>query len=83
MVRAPWLAGETGRTEENLVQLFDVVPTALDLAGIDPLHVHFAQTLIPYLDGTSGAKGGEVGEMSSAKLGAEPRDEGALELRPV
>lgn len=33
----------------ELVQLFDIVATTLELAQIAPKHVHFSQTLSPYM----------------------------------
>ena len=76
VIRAPFLdenAVGNGREEPNLVQLYDIVPTALDIAGIDPLHVHFAQTLIPYLDGSSEAAKAR-GEVALTADGDPPRD---------
>ena len=49
-VRAPFVPNAAkGRTVRELVQLFDIVATTLELADIESKHVHFAQTLVPYL----------------------------------
>jgi choline-sulfatase len=45
--RAP--GGASGHVVEEPVELHDVMPTFLDLAGIEPRHTHFARSLIPQL----------------------------------
>lgn len=50
VIRAPFLnAAAKDTIVDDLVQLFDVVPTVLDMAGIEAKHVHFAQSLIGLL----------------------------------
>ena len=55
------------------VQLFDIVPTFLELAGIDEEHVHYGRSLVPQLNGAEG----EAGRFVFAEGGYgthEPRD---------
>ena len=50
VIRAPFLpAPAAGRTSGELVQLFDIVATTLEIAQIEPKHVHFSRSLAPYL----------------------------------
>jgi len=43
-----------GHVSSEIVELYDVMATCLDLAGIKAEHTHFARTLIPQLQGGSG-----------------------------
>ena len=49
LVRLP--GGTQGRTIEGPVELMDLMPTVLELAGITPRHTHFATSLLPELMG--------------------------------
>jgi len=52
VLRAPFLpraAARAGTTTGELVQLFDIVATTLEMASIEPRHVHFSRSLTPYL----------------------------------
>jgi choline-sulfatase len=52
VVRAPGMA--RGHVVEEPVEAFDVMATALELAGIVPQHTHFARSLVPQLGGAAG-----------------------------
>ncbi len=58
LVRIPLIArvpgAAEGHTVEAPVELFDIMPTILDLAGIQVRHTHFARSLIPQLEGGTG-----------------------------
>ena len=43
-----------GHIVNEQVELFDIMPTILELAGIKAEHTHFAQSLIPQLEGKAG-----------------------------
>jgi len=46
--------GTPGHVSPELVELFDVMPTCLDLAGTKATHTHFARSLMPQLHGSAG-----------------------------
>lgn len=46
--------GKRNVVSEETVELFDVMPTCLDLAGTKARHTHFARTLVPQLNGNHG-----------------------------
>ncbi len=52
LIRAPGCAG--GHVADGLVELADVMPTCLELAGIEVRHTHFARSLVPELRGGPG-----------------------------
>jgi choline-sulfatase len=58
LLRVPLIArmpgGAKGHVCDEPVELFDVMSTCLDLAGIEAQHTHFAHSLIPHLKGASG-----------------------------
>ena len=39
---------------EEIVELYDVMPTCLELANVEPQHTHFARSLMPQLRGERG-----------------------------
>ncbi|MFL6448303.1 MAG: sulfatase-like hydrolase/transferase [Bryobacteraceae bacterium] len=45
---------KAGHVSREIVELFDVMATCLDLAGIEAKHTHFARTLSPQLRGEPG-----------------------------
>jgi len=55
IVRAP--GAVQGHVCEEVVELFDVMATTLELAGIEPRHTHFARSLAPQLRGLRGDPG--------------------------
>ena len=52
IVRTP--NGKAGHVVEEPVELFDLMPTVLGLADIEPTHTHFASDLAPQLAGAGG-----------------------------
>lgn len=52
IVRVP--AGKAGIVAEDMVELYDVMQTALDLAGTAANHTHFSRSLAPQLNGGHG-----------------------------
>ena len=46
--------GVKGHVSEEIVELYDVMATCLDLAGIEAQHTHFARSLRPQLHGAPG-----------------------------
>ncbi len=52
LARVPGM--KAGHVSRDPVELFDVMATCLELAGIPARHTHFARTLIPQLSGTPG-----------------------------
>lgn len=52
MIRTP--NGCRGHSVLEQVELFDILPTVLELAGIEAQHDHFAQSLVPQLLGATG-----------------------------
>jgi arylsulfatase A-like enzyme len=55
MIRAP--GGAAGHVVEEMVELFDIMPTMLELAGTQAGHTHFARSLVPQLAGAPGDVG--------------------------
>mgnify|MGYP001182330000 FL=1 len=58
MVRVPLLiktpGNKAGHVVKEQVELFDIMATVLELAGIKAEHTHFAQSLVPQLSGAPG-----------------------------
>ena len=52
IIRGPGV--EAGHAPPNPVELFDIMPTTLEHAGIEATHTHFAQSLQPQLAGDQG-----------------------------
>jgi choline-sulfatase len=50
----PGQAGAKNHVVREQIQVFDIFPTALELAGITPNRTHFATSLVPQLLGASG-----------------------------
>jgi len=46
--------GVSGTVSRELVELFDIMPTCLELAGTKANHTHFARNLLPQLRGSPG-----------------------------
>ena len=46
--------GKAGVVADDMVELYDVMATALDLAGTHAHHTHFARSLVPQLNGGKG-----------------------------
>lgn len=45
---------KAGHVVKEQVEMFDIMPTVLELAGIKAEHTHFAKSLVPQLRGASG-----------------------------
>ena len=58
LTRVPLIAdipgGASGHVVEECVQLYDIMPTVLDLAGIEPQHSIYADSLLSQLKGKNG-----------------------------
>ena len=52
IIRAP--GAQAGHVSREIVELFDIMPTCLELAGIPAAHTHFARSLMPQLGGGRG-----------------------------
>jgi arylsulfatase A-like enzyme len=52
IARVPGMA--KGRVSEEIVELYDIMATVLELAGIQAQHTHFARSLVPQLRGERG-----------------------------
>jgi choline-sulfatase len=52
LIRSPGC--QAGHVVREQVELFDIMATMLDLAGVEARHDHFAQSLVPQLRGASG-----------------------------
>jgi choline-sulfatase len=46
--------GKAGVVAEDMIELYDLMPTALELAGTRADHTHFARSLVPQLNGETG-----------------------------
>ena len=46
--------GKAGVVADDMIELYDVMQTALDLAGTEAHHTHFARSLVPQLNGGKG-----------------------------
>lgn len=46
--------GKQGHVSAELIELYDIMPTCLDLAAAKTTHTHFARTLMPQLHGGPG-----------------------------
>lgn len=45
---------QAGHVSREIVELFDIMPTTLELAGVECRHTHFARSLMPQLRGEPG-----------------------------
>ena len=58
LTRVPLIARvpgfKVGHVSKEIVELYDVMATCLDLAGIQAKHTHFARTLLPQMRGEAG-----------------------------
>lgn len=52
IARVPGMRG--GQVSKEIVELYDVMATCLELAGIEARHTHFARSLMPQLRGNPG-----------------------------
>ncbi|MAN24642.1 MAG: sulfatase [Gemmatimonadetes bacterium] len=60
LTRVPLIIRSPGKAKSHVVkepvELFDIVPTTLELAGIDEKHTHFAKSQVNALTGASGKR---------------------------
>ena len=70
LMRTP--RGKPGHVVAEPVQLFDIVPTVLELAGINASHVHFGSSLVAPLHGAAGTRDAVFAEGGYSTH--EPRD---------
>jgi choline-sulfatase len=58
LTRVPFVAripgGAKGHVVREQIQVFDILPTALEMAGITPNRTHFGRSLVPQLMGANG-----------------------------
>jgi choline-sulfatase len=76
IIRAP--GGVSGHRIDTPVELFDIMATVLDLAGIEAEHTHFARSLMPQLLGA----GGDPDRIIYAEGGYDPHEPHCFEGRP-
>ncbi|MFP4176912.1 MAG: sulfatase-like hydrolase/transferase [Candidatus Brocadiia bacterium] len=64
LTRVPMIVRSPGMVEGHVVEepmeCFDIMPTTLELAGVESDHTHFAHSMIPRLEGGSGDPGRAV-----------------------
>jgi arylsulfatase A-like enzyme len=76
IIRAPGMA--RGNVVESPVELFDIVPTTLDLAGVEVQHTHFARSQLEALKGG----GGDPSRIVFAEGGYDPHEPHCFEGKP-
>lgn len=72
IVKTP--GGTPGHTVKELVQIFDIVPTMLELAGIHATHVHFGKSFVKQLFGAQGDDSDRTIFAEGGYATTEPRD---------
>ncbi len=75
VMRVP--GGSPGHVVDAPVELFDVMATVLDLAGVRPRHTHFARSLAPQLQGEAG----DPDRAAFAEAGYDPHEPHCFEGR--
>lgn len=82
MVRVPLLirmpGNVAGHVVNEQVELFDIMATVLELAGIKAEHTHFAKSLVPQLQGEAG----DPERVVFAEGGYDSQDERCFEYQP-
>ncbi|MFW6132585.1 MAG: sulfatase-like hydrolase/transferase [Planctomycetota bacterium] len=76
IVRAPGCRG--GHVVDAPVECFDIMPTTLELAGIEPQHTHFARSMVPQLCGGAG----DADRAVFAEGGYDPHEPHCFEGKP-
>jgi len=76
VVRAPGCSA--GHVVGEPVECFDLMPTTLELAGVEPAHVHFARSMGPQLGGAPGDPDRAV----FAEGGYDPQEAHCFECKP-
>jgi arylsulfatase A-like enzyme len=77
LIRSP--GNRAGHEVKEQVELFDIMATVMDLAGIKAGHDHFAQSLVPQLNGEDG----DPERAIFAEGGYDPREPHCFEGDPV
>ena len=77
VVRMP--DGKAGHIIDTPVELFDVMATMLELAGLKAAHTHFARSLVPQLSGAPG----DLQRAAFAEGGYDPHEPHCFEGREV
>lgn len=81
LTRVPLIIRSPGYKEGHVVreqvELFDIMATVLDLAGVQTSHNHFARSLVPQLEGEPG----DAGRAVFAEGGYDLREEHCFEGR--
>ena len=75
VMRAP--GGSAGHVVNSPVELFDLMPTMLELAGVEARHTHFARSLAPQLRG----RPGDADRAAFAEGGYDPHEPHCFEGR--
>jgi len=75
VIRMP--GGKAGHVVDTPVESFDIMPTILELAGIEPAHTHFAESLVPQLKGAPG----DADRAAFAEGGYDPHEPHCFEGR--
>lgn len=78
IARVPGVGFARGHVVAEPVELFDVMATALELAGIVPTHTHFARSFVPQLAGAPG----DPDRAAFSEGGYDPHEPHAFEGRP-
>ena len=74
-IRMP--GGAVGHVVDTSVESFDILPTVLELAGVEARHTHFATSLVPQLRGAPG----DAGRAAFAEGGYDPHEPHCFEGR--
>lgn len=75
LVKAP--GNKAGHVVEGPVEMFDLMPSVLELAGLSPTHTHFARSFVPQLHGEAEDKD----RLVFAEGGYEPQEPHVFEGR--
>jgi len=75
VIRAP--GGEAGHVVGTPVELFDIMATVLDLAGVECRHTHFARSLVAQVNGAPG----DADRAAYAEGGYDPHEPHCFEGR--
>ncbi len=82
LTRIPMVVRSPGCSAGHVVgeptESFDIMPTTLELAGVDPNHIHFARSMSPQLSGAAGDPDRAV----FAEGGYDPHEPHCFEGRP-
>ena len=77
VIRAP--GGQAGHAVDTPVELFDIMATVLEMAGVECRHTHFARSLAPQVRGAPG----DADRAAFAEGGYDPHEPHCFEGRNV